>query len=85
MRAQSYHGRMSEASKTTLTYQGGPMNAEEAELFDADPLKPIILAMRSWDEAAKDPEATGVPDLESYRPLLERLVAERAAGVSHEA
>ncbi len=70
----SYHGRLSEASKTTLGFQGGPMGAEEAAAFEADPLGPLILQMREFDEAAKVP-GLAVPALDSYRPLLEALVA----------
>ena len=70
----SYHARLSEASKITLGYQGGPMGAEEAAAFEADPLGPLILQMREFDEAAKVP-GLAVPGLESYRPLLEGLVA----------
>jgi predicted HD phosphohydrolase len=70
----SYHGRLSEASKTTLQHQGGPMSAQEAAEFEQDPLKATILQMRSWDEAAKDPDAK-VPSLESYREMLESLLS----------
>jgi predicted HD phosphohydrolase len=53
------------------------MGAEEAAAFEADPLGPLILQMREFDEAAKVP-GLAVPDLESYRPLLEGLVAAKA-------
>lgn len=69
-----YHDRLSEASKTTLTYQGGPMTADEAADFNVDPLKETILAMRRWDEAAKVPGLV-VPDLASYKPMLVKLIA----------
>jgi phosphonate degradation associated HDIG domain protein len=70
----AYLGRLSEASTVTLGYQGGPMGEEEARAFELDPLHSTILKMRHWDESAKDPLAE-VPDLESYRPLLMRLIA----------
>jgi predicted HD phosphohydrolase len=69
-----YAARLSPASRTTLGFQGGPMGAEEAAAFESDATKDTILAMRSWDEAAKDPTLT-VPPLESYRGMLEALVA----------
>ena len=69
----AYEARLSPASRTTLGFQGGPMRADEAARFAADAEKDTILAMRSWDEAAKDPAAT-VPPLASYRALLESLV-----------
>jgi phosphonate degradation associated HDIG domain protein len=50
-----YYERLSTASKATLRYQGGPMRAEEARAFEADPLYPQMLALRTWDEAAKVP------------------------------
>lgn len=68
-----YHSRLSETSKTTLTFQGGPMNVEEAAAFEQDELFKTIIAMRHWDEAAKVP-GKRVPDLESYRSLLEAQV-----------
>ncbi len=69
----TYYARLSEASKTTLGYQGGPMTEEEAKEFEVDPLKETILAMRRWDEAAKVP-GLDVPSLASYAPMLLALV-----------
>ena len=69
----SYMSKLSEASKTTLGYQGGPMSEDEAKVFEGDPLADTILKMRTWDEKAKDPEAC-VPDIESYGPMLRRLL-----------
>ena len=68
-----YYGRLSEASKTTLGFQGGPMSDEEAAAFEAEPLKETILAMRRWDEAAKVP-GLDAGTLDSYRGMLEGLV-----------
>mmetsp|Transcript_108633 Transcript_108633/g.346308 ORF Transcript_108633/g.346308 Transcript_108633/m.346308 type:complete len:134 (-) Transcript_108633:48-449(-) len=69
-----YHAKLSPASKTTLTFQGGPMGEEEARAFEQDELFKIIIAMRHWDEAAKVP-GKDVPKLEAYRSLLEAQVA----------
>ena len=33
-----YYARLSEASKKTLEFQGGPMDAAEADVFENDPL-----------------------------------------------
>lgn len=49
-----YYRKLSLASKKTLEYQGGPMTAEEAATFEADPLYALSLKMRAWDELAKD-------------------------------
>lgn len=68
----SYLNKLSPASVTTLGYQGGPMSDAEGAAFEADADSPIILLMRTWDEAAKVPGAA-VPSLQSYRPMLEAL------------
>lgn len=64
-----YYLSLSEASKVTLGMQGGPMNQEEAILFENDPLFSLKIEMRNWDEKSK---VVGliVPDLNSYRPLI---------------
>ena len=72
-----YFGRLSEASVYTLDVQGGPMSEPEAAQFAANPFAEDAVALRRWDETAKDPEAQ-VPSFDHYRPLLERLV--RVAG-----
>jgi len=71
----AYRGKLSEASRGTLAHQGGPMSDAEARRFEALPNFQWILALRSWDEQAKDPEADP-PGLESYH---ERLRAHLAA------
>ena len=56
--------------------KGGPMSAEEADKFDADPLKQTILLMRTWDDKATNfhlyfTEAERNPHaIEFYRPRL---------------
>lgn len=77
-REPGYHDRLTEASRTTLRYQGGPMGAEEAAAFEADPLFLPILRMRRWDEAAKVP-GLETPTLSSYRPLIVQHVAAASA------
>lgn len=68
-----YLESLSEASMTTLRFQGGPMTPEEAKQFEADELFKTIIAMRHWDEAAKIPDKE-VPSLEAYRQLIARHV-----------
>lgn len=51
----SYFEALSEASKATLQFQGGPMSAEEASLFEKNPMFDVSLLMRKWDELAKEP------------------------------
>ena len=64
-----YLDKLSEASRGTLVFQGGAMNENEARRFAAKPNLQEILALRSWDEQAKDPAARP-PELECYRERL---------------
>jgi phosphonate degradation associated HDIG domain protein len=64
-----YRARLSDASKQTLEYQGGPMSASEAAAFEADPSFDLILKMRQWDEAAKVADLTVFP-LQRFRELI---------------
>lgn len=74
-----YHARLSDASKTTLRFQGGPMTPEEAARFEQDDLFRIIIAMRQWDEAAKVPRKV-VPPLEAYWPTVEAHILRSGDG-----
>jgi predicted HD phosphohydrolase len=51
---KGYYNRLSDASKQTLVYQGGPMNKDEAEKFRSHSEFELCLRMRTFDEAAKD-------------------------------
>jgi len=53
-----YYDNLSEASKHTLEFQGGKMNESEADTFEQDLLFETSIAMRKWDEQAKE---IGVP------------------------
>ena len=74
-----YVAELSEASAYTLSVQGGPMNPAEATAFAAGPYARPAVALRRWDEAAKDPDAK-VPGFEHYRPLLAGLLRRRGLG-----
>ena len=63
-----YYNRLSEASKKTLEFQGGPMGAEEAAAFKADPLFELNITMRKWDEEAKLTDQP-LPDLNIYKQM----------------
>jgi gamma-butyrobetaine dioxygenase len=69
-----YLGLLSPASVYTLSLQGGPMTEAEAAAFAASPHAAEAVAVRRWDDAAKDP-AADVPGFASYRDLLEGLLA----------
>lgn len=70
-RYPEYFDKLSPASKKTLEFQGGVMNAEEAGMFEADPLFPLHIKVRRWDEAAK---LTGqsLPPLEKFKLMMIR-------------
>jgi phosphonate degradation associated HDIG domain protein len=65
----AYYAQLSEASKKTLEFQGGPMTREEAEAFEQYPLFPLIIQMRKWDEQAKI-ENKPLPDLKHFRQMI---------------
>lgn len=66
----AYLEKLSDASRKTLEYQGGPMSQEEATKFKANPSFDAILRIRAWDERAKEKDLK-VPELESYRSLFD--------------
>jgi 2-amino-1-hydroxyethylphosphonate dioxygenase (glycine-forming) len=53
-----YFESLSEASRKTLSFQGGVMSAREADDFEKDPYFEYSIRIRYWDELAKE---TGVP------------------------
>ncbi len=67
-----YFARLSEASVKTLEFQGGPMTAKEAVVFEANPYFKGILLMRTWDEQAKIPNLP-TPDAEYYLAICKRV------------
>lgn len=58
----AYFHSLSEASKKTLTYQGGPMSPEEAAIFTADPLFEDYIRIRQWDDLGKEEEVPVMPE-----------------------
>ena len=69
LRDPAYYEQLSDASRKTLEYQGGPMTAEEADAFEQYPLFDLIIKMRNWDEQAKI-EHKPLPDLSRYRDMM---------------
>ena len=68
-----------------LGVQGGPMTGAEAAAFEAQPHAPEAMAVRRWDDQAKDPEVTP-PPFAHFAPLLEALdrpLSRRASGTAH--
>jgi phosphonate degradation associated HDIG domain protein len=70
----SYFGQLSQASVYTLSVQGGPMTDAQAREFEREPHAGDAIAVRRWDDEAKDPSAD-VPDFDHYRPLLASVLA----------
>ena len=64
-----YYEGLSEASKNTLQFQGGQMNYDEAMLFEQDDLFEEFIAMRRWDELAKE-ENLPMQSMGYYKNLM---------------
>jgi gamma-butyrobetaine dioxygenase len=71
-----YFGQLSEASVYTLAVQGGPMGDAEAREFEREPFAAAAIAVRRWDDQAKDPAAV-TPGFPHFRTLLGGLLAAR--------
>ena len=69
----AYFDTLSPASVRSLELQGGPFTEAEAAAFIARPHAHDAVAVRRWDEQAKDPEAA-TPGLEHYRPCIEASI-----------
>lgn len=52
---KGYYDALSQSSKTTLKYQGGVFDEEQVREAQRDPWLQNKLAVRRWDDAAKDP------------------------------
>ena len=75
-----YFGLLSAESVRTLSLQGGPMTAAEVAAFEALPHAGDAVAVRRWDDQAKDPAVTP-PRFAHFAPLLKRpLVVRRPSG-----
>jgi predicted HD phosphohydrolase len=66
---EEYASKLSEVSVESLRLQGGPMSAEESDLFSQAPWSGEKVRVRVWDDRAKTPGAP-VALLETYRGLL---------------
>jgi phosphonate degradation associated HDIG domain protein len=70
----AYAANLSEASRGTLAYQGGPMRDDEVAAFERDPLHRDMLRLRAWDEQAKQP-GLQVPTLDAYKDAVRAAMA----------
>ena len=67
-----YFGRLSAESVRTLALQGGPMTPAQAAAFEALPFARDAVAIRRWDDEAKDPAVTPSA-FAHFKGLLEGL------------
>ena len=68
-----YYNKLSEASKTTLKYQGGPMSQPEAEEFENHPFFDDILKIRKYDEMSKI-KGKEIKPLSHYRDIIQNVL-----------
>ncbi|MGZ3945987.1 MAG: HDIG domain-containing metalloprotein [Mucilaginibacter sp.] len=73
-----YYEKLSPASRATLDFQGGRMNAAEAEAFEANPNADLIIKMREWDDLAKETD-TPVENIDWLKQIaLKHLTRQQA-------
>jgi len=75
-----YFARLSEASVHSLNLQGGPMNADEVEVFQQNPNLKEIVQVRYLDDAGKRADME-TPDFAHFAPMVQRIVDAHCAKV----
>jgi phosphonate degradation associated HDIG domain protein len=74
--SSGYREALSPASQRSLALQGGPFTADQAQDFIRQPFAGDAVALRRWDDSAKDP-AVATPGWDHYREVLVRAGAGR--------
>lgn len=70
LKDDNYYAGLSDASKITLEFQGGPMTLEEAAQFEKDPLLDQYIKIRLWDDLAKETNLPVDPaDVKKFRQM----------------
>ena len=69
-----YAAQLSEESQRSLALQGGPMTAVEAKSFASLPYSAEAIALRRWDDLAKDQNATP-PPLRHHQMRMTALIS----------
>lgn len=69
-----YQASLSPASQRSLALQGGAFSGEEAAAFMAQAFAADAVALRRWDDQAKDP-AAAVPDWAHYLGVLKQAAS----------
>lgn len=73
----SYHDTLSDASKKSLVFQGGPMQGEELQAWESNPWCDEMCQLRRWDDAAKV-VGLDVKPAEAYEEMIQRHLAGRS-------
>jgi phosphonate degradation associated HDIG domain protein len=73
----AYAAGLSEPSRQSLALQGGPMSADEVAAFEASEFFRECVAVRRWDDLAKDPAAT-TPSLDYFLEHLSTTLLRNA-------
>jgi putative nucleotidyltransferase with HDIG domain len=74
---EKYCEKLSDASKKTLAFQGGPLSAEEIKVFELHRYYKEILQVRINDEKAKQ-IGLKVPDLSYYHSKIENHISQNS-------
>ena len=69
-----YHNHLSVASQMSLTEQGGPLSADEADAFAADVFAAEAMRLRDYDDDGKI-DGLAIAPLETYRNLITAALA----------
>lgn len=72
---------LSDASRTTLTFQGGPMTDQEANQFMAVDEYEAVIEMRKYDEAAKVP-GYPVPAIEHIKTVIAHYLKQKGQNLT---
>lgn len=67
-----YWSWLSEASKQSLMWQGGPFSADQAQAFIGQPYAKDAVRLRRWDDAAKI-VGKETPLLDDFIPIMRSL------------
>jgi predicted HD phosphohydrolase len=70
----TYHDALSDASKMSLKFQGGPMDENEVKAFESDGLCGDMVKLRRWDDGAKV-VGLSVQRAEAYKGMIETVLS----------
>ena len=65
-----YYETLSEPSKISLSFQGGIMNNDEVQNFEENEFYKEAVALRKWDDLAKDPNLMS-PTINTFIEAIE--------------